>query len=293
MSSKTTGAEKKPDSSHDAHTSATMAHERVLSARSSGTRRARASSTCALPSCIVMLPSTCATRRRSARAGVLSDRSASDNAEAATTPSTAVGVEVPDLHEVADQYRKRTPGRRESEVGVDPTAEQLEVVAEDEQWPDHDERDQKSKTDRSRRRRDQHAGNQDKPPAPRPTSHTFGIHGVQRVAMQLVGAWPRRRPRKRTRSVASNRGRCHRWSAKAHADGRRTRDARPCTAGGASSTSRASRPGAPRRRRAASTVSRPAFRAHITSPPPRLIERTPTLDESGVLYQAWTVQATE
>ena len=116
-----------------------MAHDSALSARSSGWSSMGGLSSCTLPSRIVTLPSRRATRRRKARAGVLRDRCASEKPTAAVAASTAVRSRPLRLNEVADEHGERTPGGREPEVGVNPAAEELEVVAQHEQRPDGDE----------------------------------------------------------------------------------------------------------------------------------------------------------
>ena len=112
----------------------------------------RTSSSCTLPSCIVTLPSTRATRRRSARAGVLNDRCASEKPKRRGSAERCGQVEAFGLREVADEHGKRAPRGREPEVGVNPAAEQLEVVAQDEQRADRDE-DEQARTRRWRPRR--------------------------------------------------------------------------------------------------------------------------------------------
>ena len=93
-------------------------------------------------------------------------------------------VEALGLNEVADEHGKRTPCEREPEVGVDPAAEQLEVVTQHEERTDRDEHEEsgadRRHADEAERARDQQATGTE------PDEPSSRNGGVQRAAVQLV-----------------------------------------------------------------------------------------------------------
>ena len=94
------------------------------------------------PSLCVMVPSTVATRRRSVRAGVLSERCALESAYADDAAARAARCSVSACRVVPDQDGKCAPRESEGDVGVEPAAEQLEAVRAGDDDSDEDERGQ-------------------------------------------------------------------------------------------------------------------------------------------------------
>ena len=197
----------------------------------------------ALPSVPTIVPRTSAVLRRSDRAGVDSERCAVGQEEREHRCRDRGDVELLVLCVVAGQHRERTPRCSEHEVGVQATAEQLEVVADGQDDSDSDERDQ----------RQADAGDADHADD-RCTADADGRRGDR--ARVRGSTWPvvvrgarrargrRYRPRGRRRE-ASRRAVRRRPDPRDMPRSRRTRGATTCTEDAAGSTNRA-RPAARR-----------------------------------------------
>jgi hypothetical protein len=193
------------------------------------------------------------------------------------------------LDEVADEYRKRAPCRREPEIGVDPSAEELEVVTQNQERADHDEREESGADDRhadesERGGRQEAAGTERDEPS-------IWNGGVQRVAVQLIERMGRNTDGKEKGEERRDEMRAVGSWREARADDHVGQV--PGRIRGVQQRPPVAPPARPRR-----VEGRPfhfqrlGFSAHITSPPPRLIERTPMFT-SPASFHAPTVQATE
>ena len=100
-----------------------------------GDSRGRWDGNTLVPSRRVMLPSTLATRLRSRRTGVESTRCAAEMWRTRPCQGGRFGLDPRGLGERGGEDGERTPREGEPEVGVDPSAEQLEVVREHQEHP--------------------------------------------------------------------------------------------------------------------------------------------------------------
>ena len=93
-----------------------------------------------VPSLRTIVPSTWSVLRRRARAGVDRCRWAFDKKNANTAAATAATSTPFVLCVVAGEDGESAPGQGEHQVGVQPAADQLEVVADSQHHADDDER---------------------------------------------------------------------------------------------------------------------------------------------------------
>ena len=116
----------------------------AASAPSSGAASRRASSEITRPSRSRCSPLTATVRRRSSRTGLDSRRCATLSAKHAATARTPAARTVNALTQNPVAAGKRAPGGGEPEVGVEASAEPLEVVGEHEEDAGGREREQAS-----------------------------------------------------------------------------------------------------------------------------------------------------
>ena len=255
-------------------------HERAWRARSSGARRVRSSSGSTVPSSMVRAPCDRdgpPPQEAGGRAqGALGVRAG----EGGRPPQHGHQVDALGLGEVAGDEGEGAPGQGEADVGVDPTSEELEVVAGDEQGADGDEGQQPRAHPGHAGQAEEHgAGQAGARRHPRGTRPGSGCAGGARGPRRGRGRRSRPPGRRRARWPRAGRGRC---GGRATPRSRRRRGARRCTAGGGGSTSPATPPAGPRRRRA-------GYRVGATLPPPhdhapaQAHEPEPHVDEPGVL----------